>query len=83
MCITCAGWRSSPAPADWFSSRERRQGYEQALGEIGQEPLVVYMPDTTVNMGYRAMLEALDSHPDLEGVVAVNICHCRWRDPRL
>lgn len=59
-------------PADWFSSRERRQGYEQALGEIGQEPLVVYMPDTTVNMGYRAMLEALDSHPDLEGVVAVN-----------
>jgi LacI family transcriptional regulator len=59
-------------PADWFSSRERRQAYEQALAEIGQTPRVVYMPDTTMPMGHAAMLEALDRYPDLEGVVAVN-----------
>lgn len=59
-------------PADWFSSRERRQGYEQALREIGQESWLVYMPDTTVNTGYAAMLEALERYPDLEGVIAVN-----------
>jgi len=59
-------------PADWFSSRERRQGYEQALREIGQEPHIVIMPDTTVNTGHAAMLEAFERYPDLEGVVAVN-----------
>jgi LacI family transcriptional regulator len=59
-------------PADWFSSRERRQGYEQALSEIGQAPQMITMPDTTVNMGYDAMLEALERYPDLEGIVAVN-----------
>lgn len=59
-------------PADWFSSRERRQGYEQALRELGREPRVVYMQDTTVNTGRVAMREALERYPDLEGVVAVN-----------
>jgi LacI family transcriptional regulator len=59
-------------PAEWFSSRERRQGYEQALREIGQEPHVVYMPDTTVNTGHAALLEAFERYPNLEGVVAVN-----------
>ncbi len=59
-------------PADWFSSRERRQGYELALHEINQDPCTIFMPDTTVNTGYAAMLEALERYPDLEGVVAVN-----------
>jgi LacI family transcriptional regulator len=59
-------------PADWFSSRERRQGYEQALREIGQEPRVIYMPDTTVNTGHSALLETLKYYPDLEGIVTVN-----------
>ncbi len=59
-------------PADWFSSRERRQGYENALAEIGQAPRVIYMEDTTMPFGYGAMLEALERFPDLEGVVAVN-----------
>lgn len=58
-------------PTDWFSSRERRQGYEMAMAESGQ-PLVIYMPDTTVNTGYDAMLQALEQYPEMEGVVAVN-----------
>jgi LacI family transcriptional regulator len=59
-------------PADWFSSRVRRQGYEQAIAAIGQPPLVIYMPDTTVDTGYHAMLQALDAYPELQGVVCVN-----------
>lgn len=59
-------------PADWFSSRERRQGYEMAVREAGQEPCVMFMPDTTVDSGYAAMLDALDQFPGLDGVVAVN-----------
>lgn len=59
-------------PADWLSSRERRQGYEKALAEIGQPPCVVYIEDTTMHFGYKAMREALGRFPDLEGVVAVN-----------
>jgi LacI family transcriptional regulator len=59
-------------PADWFSSRERRQGYENALAEIGQAPRVVFMDDTTMVFGYGAMLEALERFPDLEGIVTVN-----------
>jgi LacI family transcriptional regulator len=59
-------------PADWFSNRERRHGYEKALDEIGQAPRVVYMEDTTMQMGYAAMPEVLKRFPDLEGIVAVN-----------
>jgi LacI family transcriptional regulator len=59
-------------PAGWFSSRERRGAFEQAVHEIGQTPHVIYMQDTTMDMGYAAMLEARDRFPDLEGVVAVN-----------
>jgi DNA-binding LacI/PurR family transcriptional regulator len=59
-------------PADWFSSRERRQGYENALAEIRQAPRVIFMEDTTMVFGYGAMLEALERFPDLEGIVAVN-----------
>ena len=59
-------------PADWFSSRERRQGYEKALAEINQEPHVIFMEDTTMPMGYAAMQQAFELYPDLEGVVAVN-----------
>lgn len=59
-------------PAHWFSSRERRSGYERALDEIAEPLRLVFMNETTVNTGYRAMHEALDQYPDLQGVVAVN-----------
>ncbi|MBI5961314.1 MAG: LacI family DNA-binding transcriptional regulator [Chloroflexi bacterium] len=59
-------------PADWFSSRERRQGYEKALAEFGQTPRVVYIEDTTMYFGYGAMLDALARFPELDGIVAVN-----------
>jgi LacI family transcriptional regulator len=59
-------------PEHWFSSRERLRGYTQALADSGQTPHTIYMPDTTVNMGHTAMLEALATYPDLQGVVAVN-----------
>jgi DNA-binding LacI/PurR family transcriptional regulator len=59
-------------PGHWFSSRERWQGYQQALDEIDQELCVHYMPDTTMQYGYEAMIDALDRYPDVEGIVAVN-----------
>ncbi len=59
-------------PAHWFSSRERRSGYERALHEIGEAPRLVFMDETTVSTGYAAMLSALEQYPDLQGVVAVN-----------
>jgi LacI family transcriptional regulator len=59
-------------PADWFSSRERCQGYEHALAEIGEAPRVIYLEDTTMPFGYAAMRQARERYPDLEGVVAVN-----------
>ncbi len=59
-------------PADWFSSRQRRQGYERALAEIGATPCVFHMPDTTINMGQAMMHQALVAMRDLDGVVAVN-----------
>ncbi len=59
-------------PSDWFSSRERRQGYEKALAEIDQEPHIIFTEDTTMPMGYAAMHEALACVSDIEGVVAVN-----------
>jgi len=64
-------------PAHWFSSRERRSGYERALSEIEEAPRLVFMNETTVSTGYGAMLEALDQHPDLEGVGAVNAATAR------
>ncbi len=42
------------------------------MRDAGQEPCVVYMPDTTVNTGQAGTLEALERYPDLEGIVAVN-----------
>jgi LacI family transcriptional regulator len=60
-------------PADWFSSRERRMGYEQALAEIGQPPHIIYMPDTTMDTGYAAVLDLLRRDGiTIEGIVAVN-----------
>lgn len=59
-------------PASWYSSRERRRGYEQAMAEVGEPPRVVYMSDTTIATGYSGMAEALERFPDLQGIAAVN-----------
>ncbi len=59
-------------PSHWFSSKERREGYEHAMREIDQKPEVFYMPDTTMNTGYDTTRDALKLFPDLEGIVAVN-----------
>lgn len=59
-------------PADWFSSRERRGAYEQAMNEVGQAPQVIFMRDTTMPMGYDAMQETIKRFPDVEGIVSVN-----------
>ena len=58
-------------PAHWFSSRERRSGYERAMSDRGSAVRGLH-GRTTVNTGYGAMREALAQYPDLEGVVAVN-----------
>lgn len=59
-------------PADWLSSHERAAGYRRALHQAGLEPRVVFMPSTTVDTGYQAMLTALEKYPDLTAIVAVN-----------
>lgn len=59
-------------PADWLSSRERAAGYRRALHEAGLEPRVVFMPNTIVDTGRDGMLTALEEHPDLTAVMAVN-----------
>ncbi len=59
-------------PADWLSSRERAAGYRRALQEAGLKSHIVFMPNTIVDTGYEAMLSALEKHPDLTAVMAVN-----------
>jgi len=59
-------------PADWISSRERSAGYRRALQEAGLEARIVFMPSTTVETGRQAMLTALQEHPDLTAIAAVN-----------
>ena len=48
-------------PAHWFSSRERRSGYERAMSEIDEPPRLIFMNETTVNTGYSALHDALSS----------------------
>ncbi|MDY7078402.1 MAG: LacI family DNA-binding transcriptional regulator [Chloroflexota bacterium] len=59
-------------PAHWLSSRERAAGYRRALREAKLEPRVLFMPNTIVDTGRQTMLAALEEHPDLTAVVAVN-----------
>lgn len=59
-------------PLEWVSSRERGRGYVQAISEAQHPPHVVYAAETTIASGERAMLEALEQWPDLDGVCAAN-----------
>ncbi|MDY7075791.1 MAG: LacI family DNA-binding transcriptional regulator [Chloroflexota bacterium] len=59
-------------PAHWLSSRERAAGYRRALHEAKLEPHILFMTNTIVDTGRQAMLAALEEHPDLTAVMAVN-----------
>jgi LacI family transcriptional regulator len=59
-------------PAEWVSNRQRCTGYQRALREADLEPLIQYMPDTTIDTGYEAVGRALEEYPDLTAICAVN-----------
>lgn len=59
-------------PLDWPSNRARYQGYCRAMAEKGLAPLEVHEAETTIDSGYRAMQTALERHPHLTAVFAVN-----------
>ena len=59
-------------PVEWVSSRERCTGFSRAMADVGLEPRVVYMPDTTLDTGYEALNQALEMYPDLTAICAVN-----------
>ncbi len=59
-------------PAEWVSNRERCAGYQQAMSEAGLEPRIIPMPDTTIDTGYEALAQALETYPDLTAICAVN-----------
>ena len=59
-------------PASWPSNRARCQGYRRAMEEAGLPFLEFYQPETTIQTGYMAMMEALDRCPDLSAIFAVN-----------
>ena len=59
-------------PDEWVSNRERGRGYLRAVEEAGLEPLIVHENETTIASGERAMRRALEGHPELTAVFAVN-----------
>ena len=56
----------------WVSSDERAAGYCEAMDAAGLEPRVVSVDGTTIETGAEALLEVLETWPDVTGVVAVN-----------
>jgi DNA-binding LacI/PurR family transcriptional regulator len=59
-------------PNEWVSNRERGRGYLRAMEEASLEPVIVYEKETTIASGERAMHRALERHPELTAVFAVN-----------
>ncbi|MDY7039260.1 MAG: LacI family DNA-binding transcriptional regulator [Chloroflexota bacterium] len=59
-------------PDEWVSNRERCAGYRQAMNEAGLEYQIFSMPDTTIDTGYEALMQALGVCPSLTAVCAVN-----------
>ena len=56
----------------WVSSDERAAGYSEAMEAAGLEPRVISVEGTTIETGAEALAEALETWPDVTGVVAVN-----------
>ena len=56
----------------WVSSDERAAGYCAAMGAAGLEPRVVSVEGTTIETGAKAVVEALETWPEVTAVVAVN-----------
>lgn len=59
-------------PLNWPSNRARYQGYRQAMQEEGLNLLEIHEHETTFESGYTAMQSALQLHPALDAVFAVN-----------
>jgi LacI family transcriptional regulator len=59
-------------PMAWLSTRERGDGYRDAMRERGLEPIVVHEEDTTVQTGFHAGHELLGMVVPPEAVFAVN-----------
>ena len=56
----------------WLSTRERGDGYYDAMREQGIEPIVVHEEDTTVQTGYHAGHELLGMDVPPDAAFAVN-----------
>jgi LacI family transcriptional regulator len=54
-------------PTSWLSTRERGDGYREAMHDKGLEPLEVHEPATTVHTGLHAGHELLDIQGSLQG----------------
>jgi DNA-binding LacI/PurR family transcriptional regulator len=59
-------------PVVWPSTRERGEGYRDALDAMGLEPLVVHENATTVQTGYHAGHELLVMDEPPDAIFAVN-----------
>ena len=59
-------------PKEWVSNRERMRGYQRAVEEAGQQPLILHGRETTIASGRKLMGLALEKWPDLTAVCAVN-----------
>jgi LacI family transcriptional regulator len=59
-------------PESWLSTRERGEGYREAMQEKGLEPLAIHEEATTILTGIRAGHKLLDMEERPQAVFAVN-----------
>lgn len=59
-------------PHSWISSAERFRGYRETLEELGIEPRMIELSDTTTETGTEAAALIRERYPDTDCVVAVN-----------
>lgn len=59
-------------PTGWPSNRARCEGYRRAMQEADLPSYGCHQLETTIQTGYAAMTEALDRHPALTAIFAVN-----------
>ena len=56
----------------WATSEERTTGYCSAINAAGLTPRVVSVSETTIDSGFEAANRALEAHPEMSAIVAVN-----------
>jgi LacI family transcriptional regulator len=59
-------------PTWWITSEERTTGYMVEMETAGLQPSIFLMDDTTIETGREAARQALQAHPGLTAMVAIN-----------